>query len=248
MRTDADIQVGPPARASRLRVHHRAPSWALKTAMAASGALWAAFVAIHLFGNLKVFQGAEAFNGYAAWLRAAFYPLLPKEFLLWALRIALLASLLVHIGCAGAVWWRGRRARGPHRARITGVRAWGSWLMPLTGIVILAFIAIHLFDLTLGLAPAATASFHHPAADGTAFAYENLVASLRRPIMAWFYVAVMVLLAAHIAKGATTMAVDLGVMGRRWRVAITLVGALLAIAILLGNAAIPLLIQFGAVS
>ncbi len=51
----------------------------------------AAFVAIHLFGNLKVFQGAEQFNGYAAWLREAFYPLLPKEFVLK--RELLLAAL-----------------------------------------------------------------------------------------------------------------------------------------------------------
>ena len=63
--------------------------------------------------------------------------------------------------------------------------------------------------------------------------------------MAWFYVAVMVLLSLHIAKGATTMAADLGVMGRRWSAAFTVVGALLAVAVLLGNAAIPILVQLG---
>lgn len=248
MHTDDDIQVGPPPKAGRRRNPHRAPSWALKTTMAATGALWVIFVAIHLFGNLKVFQGAEAFDGYAAWLRVAFYPLLPKEFLLWALRIALLVSLVAHVTCAAIIWWRARRARGPHRARIKGIRSWGSWLMPLTGVVILVFIVIHLLDLTLGFAPTASTAFEHPSPDGTSHAYENLVASFTRPLMAWFYAAVMVLLSIHIAKGTTTMAADLGVMGKRWRATTLVVGALLAVAILFGNAAIPILVQFGVIS
>ena len=53
MSTDVTpIQVGPPARPERARNRHAIPSWVLKTTMAVSGALWAAFLAIHLFGNL----------------------------------------------------------------------------------------------------------------------------------------------------------------------------------------------------
>ncbi|SHI45442.1 succinate dehydrogenase / fumarate reductase cytochrome b subunit [Tessaracoccus bendigoensis DSM 12906] len=242
-----DIQIGPPARTVRHRSRHRVPSWALKATMAVSGALWVGFVAIHLFGNLKVFQGAAAFNGYAAWLREAFYPMLPKEFLLWGLRIALIVALAAHVLSAAVIWWRARLARGPHRARINGARSWGSWLMPVTGVVLLGFLIVHLLDLTLGLAPTATQAFAHPA-DGEAFAYENLVASFHRPLMAWFYIATMVLLAAHTAKGVTTMAADLGVMGHRLRATFTVVGGLLAVAIMVGNAAIPLLVQVGVIS
>ncbi|NHB84440.1 succinate dehydrogenase cytochrome b subunit [Tessaracoccus sp. HDW20] len=212
--------------------------------MAVSGALWVAFVSIHLFGNLKVFQGPEAFNGYAAWLREAFYPLLPKSGVLWALRVALVVSLVAHVGSAAVVWWRGRRARGPHRAKLHGLASWSSRLMPVTGVVLLLFLVIHLLDLTTGTAPVAPDGFAHPA-EGTAHAYQNLVASFGRPLMAWFYVAVMALLSLHIAKGATTMAADLGVMGRRWRAGFTIVGGILAVAILLGNAAIPVLVQMG---
>ena len=245
--TPETIQVGPPPKAVRQRSPHLLPSWALKATMAVSGALWVAFVAIHLFGNLKVFQGPEAFNGYAAWLRAAFYPLLPKEFVLWLMRIVLVVALVAHVASAAMVWWRGRKARGSHRAKLNGVRAWGSWLMPITGVVLLAFIVIHILDLTLGVAPTATDSFQHPTAE-SAYAYANLVASFSRPLMAWFYVAVMVLLSLHIAKGFTTMAADLGVMGKRWRAGLTVTGGFLAIAILLGNAAIPMLVQFGVIS
>lgn len=238
------IQVGPPPKPARERRRHRLPSWGLKSAMAISGLLWVAFVAIHLFGNLKVFQGADSFNHYAAWLREAFSPLLPKEFLLWALRIALVVSLVIHVGAAALVWARGRRARGGHAVAKRGFASWSAWLMPLTGAVLLLFLAIHLLDLTLGVAPVAAAEFMHPA-DGVAHAYQNLIASFRRPLMAWFYVAVMVLLSLHIAKGFGTLAVDLGVMGRRLRAALAAVGGLLAIAIMLGNAAIPILVQTG---
>lgn len=215
--------------------------------MAVSGAIWAAFVAIHLFGNLKVFQGADSFNHYAAWLREAFYPLLPKQSVLWALRVVLALSLLAHVASAAIIWWRGRRARGPHRAHLHGARAWNAWLMPVTGLAILVFIVVHLLDLTLGTAPAATSEFAHPTA-GTTHAYENLVASFQRPAMAWFYALVMALLALHIAKGASTMASDLGVVGRRLRAVFAAVGGLLAVAVLLGNAAIPMLVQLGVIS
>ena len=79
------IQVGPPPATSSPRRRHRLPSWALKVTMAVTGVVWAAFVAIHLFGNLKIFQGPEAYNHYAHWLREAFYPLMPKQSVLLAM-------------------------------------------------------------------------------------------------------------------------------------------------------------------
>jgi len=214
--------------------------------MAVTGTLWAAFIAIHLFGNLKVFQGAQAYNHYAHWLREAFYPLLPKLSVLWAMRVVLGLALLAHICAAAMIWWRGREARGPHRAKIRGARAWGAWLMPLTGILIGCFIVIHVLDLTLGLG-IQSAGFAAPISDES-FAYENLVASFRRPAMACFYSLVMLLLAIHVAKGFTTMASDLGAMGRRWRATLALIGGLLAVAILLGNGAIPILVLTGVLS
>lgn len=238
------VQVGPPRRPARQRRRHRLPSWVVKTAMAISGALLAAFVGVHLFGNLKVFQSAESFNGYAAWLREAFYPLFPKGMVLWLVRIVIAAAGVVHVVAAVMVWTRGRRARGGHRVRVRGIQAWGARLMPVTGIVILVFVVFHLLDLTLGIVPAAPADFVHPG-DGAAHAYQNLVASFQRPVVAWFYAAAMLLLSLHVAKGFGTMVVDLGVMGRRLRAALAAIGGLLALAVLLGNGAIPIAVQVG---
>ena len=54
-----------------VKVRRRPAAWVLKVTMAVTGLLWAAFVLIHLYGNTKVFFGADSFNGYAHWLRHA---------------------------------------------------------------------------------------------------------------------------------------------------------------------------------
>ena len=240
------IQVGPPPATSSPRRRHRLPSWALKVTMAVTGVVWAAFVAIHLFGNLKIFQGPEAYNHYAHWLREAFYPLMPKQSVLLAMRAVLGAALLMHVGCAAIIWRRGRQARGTHRVKIRGPRAWGARLMPVTGILISCFIALHVLDLTLGWG-VQSSGFSQATADES-FAYQNLVASFQRPQMAIFYSALMAVLAIHVAKGFTTVASDLGAMGHRWRATLAVIGGLLAVAILIGNGAIPVLVLTGVIS
>nr|NLD40636.1 succinate dehydrogenase [Actinomycetales bacterium] len=50
---------------------------AWKILMAVTGLFFVFFVVFHMYGNLKMLQGPEAYNGYALWLREAFYPILP---------------------------------------------------------------------------------------------------------------------------------------------------------------------------
>src|SRR6266852_1582274 len=61
-----------------------------KAVMAVSGVVLAGFVAGHLLGNLQIFLGPDRFNGYARTLKS-----LPE--LLWAVRITLLVSVILHI-------------------------------------------------------------------------------------------------------------------------------------------------------
>lgn len=221
------------------------PSWALKVTMAVTGAVWAIFVLIHLYGNLKVFMGPGSFDGYAHWLREAFYPLVPKLGVLWIMRVVLGACLVLHVWAALIIYVRGRRFRGTYRAhRYHGWQAVSARLMPVTGVLILAFLVIHLLDLTVGLQPVASEAFQAPTS-GASAAYGNLVASFQRPAMAIFYALIMVFLAIHVAHGAFNIAVDFGSMGARLRSIFIWVGALAAIAILLGNASIPLAVQMG---
>lgn len=228
-------------------------NWALKVTMAVTGLIWVAFVLIHLYGNLKVFIGPESFNTYAHWLRHAFYPLFPEGFILWAMRIILVVALLLHIWAATIVWLRGRRAGGKSarinlRDRARGgrgtVKSVSAQLMPYTGLAILAFLIMHVLDLTLGASPVAPVEFAGHT-ESASYAYANLVASFQRPWMAAIYLLMMVLLSVHVFHGVQTAGQDLGAMGYRLRQVLVWVGGLCALVILAGNGFIPVAVQMG---
>lgn len=218
----------------------RLSSILLKQVMAITGVIFVAFVFIHMFGNLKVYQGAEAFNNYANWLREVGYPLLPKKSVLWALRIVLSLSLVAHVTSGLIIYFRGRKARGKKKLKLSRMGK-NAWMMVPTGLVIGVFIVVHLLDLTIGRAVA-------PESFVSGNAYQNLVASFSRPAMATFYVFAMLLIALHIAHGARTMMQDFGVTAPRTRQLWALLGSLVAIIILLCNAAIPVFVQAGVIS
>lgn len=224
------------------------PTFTLKLIMAVTGIIFVGFVFVHMIGNLKVYGGADSLNAYATWLREVGYPLVPHEGVLWVLRVVLLASVIGHVGASLTLWARGRRARGPHRrTRMKGLTAFGARTMLVGGILILAFVIVHVLDLTVG-AVTAPQNYTPPAPDGTIQAYANLVASFSRPWMAAFYSAIMVVIALHILHGWRTVLQDVGVTGSRLRVAWVSLGAVIAVAVVLGNALIPVFVQLGVIS
>ncbi|HJE51258.1 MAG TPA: succinate dehydrogenase cytochrome b subunit [Tessaracoccus flavescens] len=218
-------------------------SFALKITMAVTGWLFAAFVGIHMYGNLKAYAGADAYNSYSFWLRNAFYPLLPHEGLLWIMRVVLAVALVAHVGASAILWARGRRFRGPHRRG--SYFALGARSMPWTGILLLAFIVFHLLDLTLGIFGAAT--YQH-ATPTESFAFQNTVTSFQRPLAGGFYLLTMVALAAHLAHGLWTTANDVGVTAPRVRRVWKVVAYAVAIVIALGNATLPIAVWLGVLS
>lgn len=230
-----------PVRARRphLRRAPAFPTWAAKTVMAVTGLVFTSFVVVHMIGNLKVFGGAAGFDGYAEWLRTLLHPLVPHEGVLWALRVVLVLSLVAHVGCSVVLARRSRASAGPRRRTGLTAASFGARSMMLTGVVMLLFVVFHVLDMTTGTPPAASDSF----VPGSAYA--NLVASLARPWVAAFYGITMVLLAVHVAHGVRTAAGDLGVTGIRSRAAATVVGGVAAVAVLVGNAMIPIAVQAG---
>ena len=73
-----------------------------KTVMAVSGLIMLLYLVVHMLGNLKIFFGADEFNGYAHWLRTIGEPLLHHEWFLWIVRVG-----------AGGRGGRARRLRVP---------------------------------------------------------------------------------------------------------------------------------------
>ena len=128
----------------------------LHAVMAVGGLIMVLFLVAHMYGNLKIFSGQTAFNGYSSYLRTIGEPLLPYSGALWILRVVLLVSVIAHIVAAFVLWHRSRVAAGGKggwryrsAANRRGVqRTYASFTMRWGGIVILLFVIYHLLHLT----------------------------------------------------------------------------------------------------
>ncbi|UFU08336.1 succinate dehydrogenase cytochrome b subunit [Ruania halotolerans] len=138
----------------------RTPVWrstvVLKVAMAISGLVLVGFLLAHMYGNLKVFAGQEAFDEYAHHLRELGEPMLPYAGALWLIRIGLLAAIGVHIFSAVTLWRRARAATGGKggsryastQAKRGSQRGYASFTMRWGGVVIILFTVYHLMHFT----------------------------------------------------------------------------------------------------
>src|SRR4029453_7969650 len=83
--------------------------------MAITGLILIGYLLAHMYGNLKIFAGPEAFNAYAHHLRILGEPLLPRTGALWIIRVVLIVSVLAHMYAAFNLWSRAHKARGGMR-------------------------------------------------------------------------------------------------------------------------------------
>src|ERR1044071_8477884 len=82
-----------------------------KAIMAVSGLIGIGFLIFHMYGNLKIFEGPEYFNSYAAGLRSLGAPIFGYTHLLWIARLGLLGAVGLHILAAYQLTlqdWAGR--------------------------------------------------------------------------------------------------------------------------------------------
>jgi succinate dehydrogenase / fumarate reductase, cytochrome b subunit len=122
--------------------------------MAVTGLILIGYLLAHMYGNLKIFAGAAAFNEYAHHLRALGEPLLPHTGALWIIRVVLIVSVLAHMYAAFNLWSRAHKARGgtrryhSNRSRTGVQRTYASFTLRWGGVVILLFVIYHLMHLT----------------------------------------------------------------------------------------------------
>lgn len=129
---------------------------AQKYAMAVSGLIMLGYLLVHMYGNLKFFQGEEKFDSYLhETLPHMFYPYLPEGGALWIIRVLLLVALVVHVYCAANLWRRNKAAAGYvggkryHTTQNkTGIqRSYASFTMRWGGVVLLLFIIGHVAQM-----------------------------------------------------------------------------------------------------
>jgi succinate dehydrogenase / fumarate reductase cytochrome b subunit len=180
---------------------------ALKAMMAASGLIMVLYLLAHMYGNLKIFAGQEAFDGYAHHLRTLGEPVLPHKGLLWIIRLVLLASVFAHFYAALVLWARARKARGGTRRYQTsrnkrGVqRSYASFTLRWGGIVILLFVVFHLLNFTWGTV--------HPGG-AAASPYQRVVNGFSVWWLVLAYTVAMIAVAFHLRHGISSALTTLG--------------------------------------
>ena len=158
--------------------------------MAATGLALIGYVIAHLAGNLLIYKGPAALNGYAEFLAS----LRPGFFIV---ELILLGIFVVHMYFTYLVVLENYHARGTWYKvyKPVGERSWATRLMPYTGTVILAFVVWHIFDFTL--------ADHHGArsiVDGQSLGLYGVVYnSFKSPIHSVFYIVAMMCLGLHLS-------------------------------------------------
>ncbi len=208
-----------------------------KLIMAVTGLLLLGFLVVHLLGNLYVFQGPEPLNAYAAWLK--------DNPLLWPARLGLLATFCVHIW-VGISLARENRAARPVRYRdglTLPASTWASRSMIFTGLLVFAFVILHLAHFTWGwILPEAYAQVD---TQGRHDVYGMVVAGFATPWIAGLYVSAMGILAVHLTHAGQSFLQTLGVRYEHGNQLVKAFGYGLVAAIAVGNLLLPTLVFLG---
>lgn len=202
-----------------------------KFVMALTGLFWCAFLVVHLGGNILLYVGPDAYNKYAHTLHS-------QE---WAIRIAefgLLALLTLHVALAFQTTRENAVARRKkyrdRQSKITGrmmVIEPENW-MGVTGLIILLFLFLHIFDFTLQLRPDIPYSDLKP--------FDKAIAILKTPISMFGYLIGCIALGVHLVHGFESAFQTLGLNHPRYEKLIHWFGIVFALVMSVGFALFPL--------
>lgn len=220
------------------------PSLVKKYLMAGSGLVLVLFVLGHMLGNLQFFLGPEAINAYAYHLHH-----LPGHPLsLWVIRLVLIACLFVHVWMAILLTKENRAARGNdgYAQKHSNVASYAARTMPITGIVLLLFIVLHIlqfttrvvpedYNATIGEAPIEVAHVQLQYFD----VFAMMVKGFSSPLFSAIYIIAVGLLCMHLSHGVSSMFQSIGWRNEIWRKRLHGFALLYGWAIFLGFAAIP---------
>jgi succinate dehydrogenase / fumarate reductase cytochrome b subunit len=182
-----------PTRGAWLREFWRS-SVGKKQIVAVTGAVLVLYVVSHMFGNLKVFQGPGTGSGsidaYGEFLRTVGEPVIPREGLLWAVRVFLLAAFAIHVVAVAQLAGRNRAARPVGRRPPVIKRSISTRTMQVGGVFLLVFVVFHILHFTTGTID--------PGEFTQGAVYGNLDRAFQHPGFVIIYVAAALALGLHL--------------------------------------------------
>lgn len=201
--------------------------------MALSGLAMVGFLIGHIGGNLLIFLGKDALNGYAESLRE--FPLL-----LNMARVGLVAMVALHIYSAAKLTHRNKAANPiGYRVHHANNASLASRSMGLTGMTILVFILYHLAHFTW--------RFTHPEFEqlGPFDAYTMIVASFKSLPLAALYVAAIALVCLHLSHAIKSAIHTLGLSHTKYTPAFEILGKAVSALLFFGFSSIPVAVVLG---
>ncbi len=196
-----------------------------KVVMALTGTVGAGFVVVHMAGNLGVMGGAESFNRYAAFLKTSML-------VLWAARLVLLGSVVLHIRAALQLYALKAAARPvPYAKKAYRAATPASRFMIWSGSALGAFLVFHILHFTTG-------TLHPSFIEGNVF--HNVTSEFQKPLIAGVYLVSMAFLFLHLRHGLYSLTQSLGLSHPRYVNTAKLVANALAFVVAAGFASVPL--------
>jgi succinate dehydrogenase / fumarate reductase cytochrome b subunit len=167
-----------------------------KLIVGVSGVILALYVILHMLGNLKTLQGngdsgIPAVDRYAEWLRTVGEPAIPRDGVLWGVRVILIVALLVHVTGVVQLIRRNRAARPERHRRARPIqRSIASRTMAWSGFFLLGFLVFHILQFTtFTIEPT-------PLASGAV--YGNLYDAFQEWWLVLLYLAAVIVLGFHL--------------------------------------------------
>ena len=208
-----------------------------KLVMSLTGLFLILFLVVHLAGNLQLLadDGGEAFNLYTYFMT--------HNPLIKTISYGLYAFILLHAILGIVLRAKNRGARGVQYAVSTYPTAsWASKQMALLGILIFAFLLLHMGDFWWKMK--FTDQLSMVSYDGVGYAVKDLYTQVDATFqVTWIVVAYLVgllALALHLWHGFDSAFQTLGLRNWRFGILFKIVGRIYSIVIPLGFAIIPI--------
>jgi len=210
-----------------------------KLLMSLTGLFLISFLTIHLIGNLSLFKGDEgvAFNTYAAFMST--------NPLIGTVSYLLYAGILLHVFVAVVLYFQNKSARPVTYKEQKGSAnsSWESRSMTLLGMLILAFILLHLKDFWWQYKHDGGYVFTTDA-EGNRDIYMLVIEQFKNPVIVGIYLVGLVALFLHLKHGFWSAFQTLGLDHKKYTPLIKALGLIYAIVVPLGFAAMPVAVFF----
>lgn len=208
-----------------------------KLIMSLTGLFLIIFLLVHLLGNLQLLanDGGDSFNAYAYFMT--------HNPLIKTVSYGLYFFILLHAWVGIMIWLKNKAAKGSSYAvRSNAKVTWASKNMALLGILVLAFIFIHMGDFwfkmkfTDQLAMVSVSGMDMQVKD----LYAQVAYTFSNPIMVGAYLIGMIVLGLHLWHGFQSAFQTLGLSHKKYTPIIQGLGKLYSVVIPLAYAIIPL--------